>query len=104
MEVEVAMRLQGNVRKRLQDVREESGRLRVSLAILEEQVTYVAGVAAEAELAAVVSSTPLADRELRIANEDLRRLRRERDDVARRLAGLEAEQDRLLDKMLEEQA
>jgi chromosome segregation ATPase len=98
------MRLQGNVRKRLQDVREETGRLRESLAILEEQLTYVAGVAADAELAAVVASTPLADRDWRIANEDLRRLRRERDDVARRVAELEAEQDRLLDKLLEELA
>ena len=98
------MRLQGNVRKRLQDARDESGRLREALAILDEQVSYVAGVAADAELAAVMSSTPLADRERRVASEDLRRLRRERDEVAGRLAALQAEQDRLLDRMLEEES
>ena len=98
------MRLHSNARKRLQGVREEHARLRESLAILDEQISYVADLAADAELRAVVASTPLADRERRETAEDVRRLRRERDEVAARLAALSAEQDRLLDRMLEEKS
>jgi hypothetical protein len=98
------VRLHGNARRRLHDVREEHVRLREALSILDEQVNYVTEVAADAELRAVVASTPLADRERREAADDARRLRRERDDVAERLTALAAEQDRLLDRMLEEKS
>ena len=96
------MRLHGNVRKRLRDVRTEYARLRESVSILDEQISYLADVAADAELRAVVASTPLADRQRREAAADLARLQRERREVAERLAALEVEQDRLLDRMLEE--
>ena len=98
------MRLQSNARKRLHDIRGECTRLQENLAILDEQIAFLTDVAADAELRAVVASTPLADRERREAAEDLRRLQRERSEVDERLAGLQLEQDRLLDRMLEERS
>lgn len=93
------MRVRGNVQKRLADVRDELRRQREALGVLDEQVSHAAGVADDAATRAVVSSTPLADRERRRAEDDLRRVRRERDEVAARVAALLAEQDALLDRM-----
>jgi hypothetical protein len=90
------------VSKRLADVRDEVRRLREALAVLEEQVAHVSDVAEDAATRAVVSSTPLADRERRQAEDDLRRVRRERDETAARIQALLAEQDSLLDRMAAE--
>ena len=95
------MRLQSNVRKRLEQVGIETARLRDMLRVLDEQVAYVGDQAAQAETRAIVASTPLADRERREAAEDLRRVRRQRDETAARLRELTQEQDRLLERMLE---
>ena len=76
---------------------------RTQLRILEEQVTFQQEVSEEARIRALVSETPLADREAREASDDLARLVRSRDDVLRRLADLRAEQDTLLERMLEAQ-
>jgi chromosome segregation ATPase len=94
----------GNLQQRLTEARDELARLRESLRILDEQVAFQQDVADEAETRAIVSETPLADRECREAQDDLRRLKRERQDVAARMAELASEQDRLLDRLLEQQA
>lgn len=78
------------------EIAEEQTQLR----ILEEQVTFQQEVAEEARIRALVSETPLADRESREASDDLARLVRSRDDVLRRLSELRAEQDTLLERML----
>ena len=80
------------------EIAEEQTQLR----ILEEQVTFQQEVSEEARIRALVSETPLADREAREAADDLARLVRSRDDVLRRLADLRAEQDTLLERMLAE--
>jgi hypothetical protein len=80
------------------EIAEEQTQLR----ILEEQVTFQQEVAEEARIRALVSETPLADRESREAGDDLARLMRSRDDVLRRVADLRAEQDSLLERMLAE--
>lgn len=72
------------------------------LRILEEQVIFQQEVAEEARIRALVSETPLADREARVAADDLARLVRSRDEVVARLAELRAEQDTLLERMLPE--
>jgi DNA-binding ferritin-like protein len=69
------------------------------LKVLDEQVAYAREVADEAATRAVVSGNPLADRERRAAEDDLRRIRRERDERAQRLAALLAQQDALLDEL-----
>ena len=94
--------LQGNLQKRLEDARSEIVRAREALRILDEQVAYQQGVADEAETAAVVAETPLAHRERREADGDLRRLTTQRDELRHRIATLVAEQDELLDQLLEQ--
>jgi hypothetical protein len=59
-------------------------------------------VSEEARIRALVSETPLADREAREAADDLRRLVRSRDDALARVADLRAEQDSLLERMIDE--
>ena len=93
------MRPRGNLTKRLGDVRDEIRRLREALRVLDDQHAYVAGLADDAAVRAVVASTPLADRERRRVEDDLRRIRREREETASRIAALTAEQDALLDRM-----
>jgi hypothetical protein len=80
------------------EIAEEQTQLR----ILEEQVTFQQEVSEEARIRALVSETPLADREAREAADDLARLVRSRDDVLGRLADLRGEQDTLLERMLAE--
>ena len=96
------MRLGRTLENRLADTREELARAREALRILDEQVAYQRGVVDEAETRAVVAATPLADRELREAGDDLRRLQRQHDEARARVAAVVAEQDALLDRMLHE--
>lgn len=62
-------------------------------------MAYTAEIADDASTRALVSATPLADRERRDAVDDTRRARAQRDGVAARIAELMAEQDRLLERM-----
>ena len=78
------------------EIAEEQTQLR----IIEEQVTFQQEVAEEARIRALVSETPLADREARVAADDLGRLVRSREEAQRRLDDLRAEQDSLLERML----
>ena len=89
------------LRKRLSDARDELVRARESLRILDEQVAYLQGLADDAETRALVAGTPLADREHREADQDLRRARRARDEVAAQVAALTAEQDDLLERLFD---
>jgi len=94
--------LRGNLEKRLEDARSEILRAREALRILDEQVAFQQGVADDAETAAVVAETPLAHRERREADGDLRRLAAQRDELRQRIAALVTEQDELLDRLLEQ--
>jgi flagellar biosynthesis chaperone FliJ len=95
------LRARGNVEKRLSQVRSEMQHSRETLRVLDEQVAYLRGVADDAETRAAVSQTPLADRIHHDAMEDLRRVRRHRDETAAQIAELTAEQDQLLDRLLQ---
>ena len=70
------------------------------LRIAEEQLVYQADVAEEAKTRALVSETPLADREYQEAKADHERMVRIRDAARREVADLKAEQDKVLDRML----
>lgn len=80
------------------EIAEEQTQLR----IIDEQVTFQQDVAEEARIRALVSETPLADREAREAADDLRRLIRSREEAQTRVDELRAEQDSLLERMLGE--
>ncbi len=88
------------IQKNLSDLGEALNRAREELRIVEEQLLYQSDVFEEAKTRMLVSETPVADREFRIARDDLERLQRQRDRVIAEIGDLQREQDRLLDRML----
>jgi hypothetical protein len=88
-----------NVTDRLAALGAEIAEARTALRIVEEQLVFQEEVAEDARIRALVSETPLADREYRIARDDLERIRRSRDDATHRLEELAAERDALLDRL-----
>ena len=72
--------------------------LRVDLHVCEEQLVQIADEADECRLRALVSETPIAEREYREAQRHADRLRQHRDEIAARIARLETDQDVLLDR------
>jgi hypothetical protein len=89
-----------NIEKTLSDVSDRLHKAREELRIVEEQVLFQSDVVEDAKTRMLVSETPLADREFRIARDDLDRLRRQQRDALEEISELESEQDRLLDRML----
>jgi len=87
-----------SLEQRLADLSAEAAACRRELEILEEQLRFQSDASEEARIRALVSETPLADREADEAGRDLARLTRVRDEVAGRLERINAEIDRLLDE------
>ena len=90
------------VHERLAVLSNEIAEAQTNLRILDEQLAFVEQVAEDARIRALVSETPLADREYREAREDLERMRRSHADAGEQLQQLGDEQDRLLERLLEE--
>jgi uncharacterized protein YdbL (DUF1318 family) len=88
------------IQKGLAEVRERLARARQELRIAEEQELYLSEVLEDAKTRALVSETPLADREYQEARGDYERAVRVKEQVNEEIRELEAEQDRLLDRML----
>ena len=88
------------IQKTLTDLGDRLTRARADLRILEEQILYQMDVLEEAKTRMLVSETPIADREYRIARDDYERMLKSRDKITRDIADLQKEQDRLLDRML----
>jgi hypothetical protein len=88
------------IQKTLTDLGDRLTRARADLRILEEQILYQMDVLEEAKTRMLVSETPIADREYRIARDDYERMLRGRDEITKEIADLQKEQDRLLDRML----
>lgn len=86
-----------SLEQRLAVLADEVAACRRELAVLDEQIEFQRDVSGEASLRALVSETPLNDREADEAGRDLARLERVRAEIADRLAKLVAEIDRLLD-------
>jgi hypothetical protein len=89
-----------NLDRRLTAITAEVSALRAEVAVLAEQVSFQRSVAEETEVRALVAETPLADREARVAAEDLRRIERVAAEAQNRLATLLEEQDRLLGELV----
>ena len=89
-----------HLEKTLSQIGERLKSAREELRIVEEQLLFQMDVLEEAKTRMLVSETPIADREYRIARDDCERLQRQRDEITREIADLRAEQDRLLDRML----
>jgi chromosome segregation ATPase len=87
------------VERRLSHVHMRLRRAREELAVLDEQLSVVGDAAEEARIRALVSETPLADREFKDARRQVEALAAGRAEVARSIAELEAAQDALLDRL-----
>jgi chromosome segregation ATPase len=91
--------VRGHIERRLRSIGAQLRSLRDDLTVSEEQMRRFSDEAEDARLRALVSETPLADREFRDADRHAERLRRHRQRVSEKIAELEAEQDALLDRL-----
>lgn len=87
------------IERRLIEVGDRLKRLREELAVTDEQLLHFASDADDAHIRAVVSETPLAEREYREAQRHAVAMRRHRAEVAEEIASLERQQDELLDRL-----
>ena len=87
------------IERRLRAVSEQLRSVRDDLEVTDHQLIRLVDEADAARVRALVSETPLADREHRKASRHADRLRKHRAKLAEKLDLLEAEQDRLLDQL-----
>ena len=90
--------------RRLSDVASRLKARRAELGVIDEQLAHFEEEADEARVKALVSDSPLDDREGVEAERHAQVMRRHRADVVKELAELERQQDELLDRMLAEKA
>jgi uncharacterized coiled-coil DUF342 family protein len=90
------------VERRLSDVSARLKRLRADLQVIDEQMLFFADAADETRLRALVSETPIADREHHEAQKHADAMAKERAKVVASIAELERAQDELLDKLVAE--
>jgi hypothetical protein len=90
------------VERRLSEVSARLKQLREELAVSDEQLTHLSEAAEDARLRALVSETPVADREHQDAQRHADAMARHRAEVLEGIAKLEASQDELLDRLLVE--
>jgi hypothetical protein len=88
--------------RRLSDVAERLKRTKAELAVIDEQLAFFAEAADETRLRALVSETPLADRENHEAQKHADSRARERAAVVSSIEELERSQDELLDRLVAE--
>ena len=89
-----------HIQKVLSQIGDRLTKAQEELRIAEEQLLFQMDVVEDAKTRMLVSETPLADREYRIARDDYERLQRGREEITLEIAELRKEQDRLLDRML----
>ena len=90
------------VERRLVDVSARLRAARSELVVLDEQLAVVSDEADDARLRALVSETPLANREHMEARKHADALGRSRAAAAAAVADLESTQNRLLDQLVPE--
>lgn len=90
------------VERRLTEVGRRLKELRDELQVADEQLLHLADAADDARLRALVSETPVSDREHREAARHADAMRNHRATVAEEIARLEAMQDELLDRLMTE--
>jgi hypothetical protein len=87
------------VERRLIDVGDRLKKLRHELAVADEQLLHFADEADDARLRALVSETPVSERDFRDAQRHAELMRRSRDEMVAEIATLEKNQDELLDRL-----
>jgi hypothetical protein len=87
------------VERRLVEVGDRMRALRDELRVIEEQLAHLAEEADDARLRALVSETPIAERDHHDARRHADAMARRRADVVGELTTLEHRQDELLDRL-----
>ena len=88
------------IERRLTAVTERLKRARTELAVIDEQLAALAEAADETRVRALVSETPLADREHDEAQRHADAMARSRAGVLAAIGELERAQDELLDRIV----
>lgn len=91
------------VERKLDDVVSRLRALREELAVVDEQLAALGDIADETRLRALVSETPVAEREHQEAQRHAEAMARHRGDLTAEIDELERSQDQLLDRLVEEQ-
>lgn len=87
------------IERKLRKVSEQLRSLREDLRVTEEQLIQLSDEADDARIRALVSETPVAEKEHRKATRHADRLRASRDNAVAKIAELERLQDELLDRL-----
>ncbi|MCY3785718.1 MAG: hypothetical protein OXG47_03210 [bacterium] len=87
------------IRRRITEVSRRLARCREELQVAEEQLMYFSDSESDARLRALVSETPLADRDLRDAARHAAAMAAHRDRLQAEVAGLAERLDDLLDRL-----
>ena len=90
------------VERRLSESAERLKRLRTELAVVEEQLAFLAEAADETRLRALVAETPLADKEHREAQKHADAMARQKAELLSQVRAVERTQDELLDRLVAE--
>jgi hypothetical protein len=90
------------IERRLFDVAQRLKRAREELAVIEEQLAVMADAADEARVRSLVSETPLAHRDYAEAQRHADAMDRSRRVVAAEVSELQAAQDQLLDRLIQD--
>src|SRR5438067_1922138 len=90
------------VERKLVEISERLKQLRAELVVTDEQFSHFADVADDARLRALVSETPIADREHHEAQRHADAMNRHRAEVLSTIDQLERRQDELLDRLAAE--
>ena len=88
--------------RKLAEVGKRLKELRAELVVTDEQFSHFADAADDARLRALVSETPLADREHHEAQRHFDAMGRHRAEVQTTIDQLERRQDELLDQLMAE--
>jgi hypothetical protein len=90
------------VERKLSEAAERLRQLRAELAVVDEQLAFLADAADDARLRAMVSETPMADKEHREAQKHADAMTRHRSQLVSQIAELEKAQDELLERLFAE--
>jgi hypothetical protein len=88
--------------RRLTELGDRLKQLKAELVVADEQLAHLADAADESRLRALVSETPLADREHHEAQRHADAMLRHRGEVLASIERLEQAQDELLDRLVAE--
>lgn len=92
------------VERKLSESAERLRQLRAELGVVDEQLAFLTDAADDARLRAMVSETPMADKEHREAQKHADAMTRHRSQLVSQIGELEKAQDELLERLFAEQS